>query len=89
MRNLASGLARLFWADIERHHPGIGTLSLPPDAAEQWKQRLRTCTDGGDFFDMYLRSFDRGWEISSPIQESGFWRQRTSALSARPAKPAR
>jgi len=45
--------------------------------------------DGGDFFDMYLRSFDRVWEISSHVQESGFWRQRTSALSAKPAKPAR
>lgn len=45
--------------------------------------------DGGDFFDMYVRSFDRVWEISPPIQESGFWRQRTSALSARPAKAAR
>jgi hypothetical protein len=45
--------------------------------------------DGGDFFDMYLRSFDRVWEISQPIQESGFWRQRTSALSVKPAKAAR
>jgi hypothetical protein len=45
--------------------------------------------DGGDFFDMYLRSFDRVWEIFPPIRESGFWRQRTSALSARPAEAAR
>ena len=45
--------------------------------------------DGGDFFDMYLRSFDRVWEISPPIQESAFWRQRASALSAKPAKAAR
>jgi hypothetical protein len=26
---------------------------------------------------MYFRSFDRVWEISPPIQESGFWRQPT------------
>lgn len=35
--------------------------------------------DGGDFFDMYARSFERVWEISPPVQESGFWRQRTGA----------
>ena len=45
--------------------------------------------DGGDFFDMYIRSFGRVWEISSPVQESAFWHQRTSALSAKPAKAAR
>lgn len=45
--------------------------------------------DGGDFFDMYLRSFDRVREISPPIQESGFWRQRASALSAEPTRAAR
>jgi hypothetical protein len=32
--------------------------------------------DGGDFFDMYVRSFERVWEISPPVQESGFWQQR-------------
>lgn len=32
--------------------------------------------DDGDFFDMYLRSFDRIWKISPPVQESGFWQQR-------------
>jgi integrase len=44
LRNLASALAGLFWADIERHHPGIGTLRLPPEVAEGWKQRVRTYT---------------------------------------------
>ncbi len=45
--------------------------------------------DGGDFFDMYIRSFGRVWETSPPIQESAFWRQRTSALSVKPAQAAR
>lgn len=36
---------------------------------------------GGDFFDMYIRSFERVWEVSSPIQESNFWRQRVAAIN--------
>ena len=39
---LAYHLGGLFWADIERHHPGIGSLRLPPEVASAWKQRLRT-----------------------------------------------
>jgi phosphatidylserine/phosphatidylglycerophosphate/cardiolipin synthase-like enzyme len=42
--------------------------------------------EGGDFFDMYIRSFDRVWEISSPIEESNFWRQRAAAISSAVAK---
>jgi integrase len=37
-------LGRLFWADLERHHPGIGSLRLPDGAATAWKQRLRMVT---------------------------------------------
>jgi site-specific recombinase XerD len=50
---LAQHLGGRFWADIERHHPGINALHLPADAATAWKQRLRTKTttvptpDGG------------------------------------------
>jgi integrase len=32
----------MFWADLERHHPGIGSLHLPAHVAGGWKQRLRT-----------------------------------------------
>ncbi|MDT0453791.1 tyrosine-type recombinase/integrase [Streptomyces hesseae] len=39
-RQLTSTLASTFWADIERHHPGIGTLDLPPEVADAWKARL-------------------------------------------------
>ncbi|MFF5206490.1 hypothetical protein [Streptosporangium sp. NPDC000396] len=28
--------------------------------------------DGGDFFDTYVRSFERVWDISYPIEESNF-----------------
>lgn len=37
---------------------------------------------GGDFFNMYVRSFERVWEVSAPIEESNFWRQRTSAINS-------
>ena len=41
---LAGELAGTFWADIERHHPGIGTLHLPDEIARAWKERARTVT---------------------------------------------
>ncbi len=42
LRMLATSLAGAFWADIERHHPGIDTLHLPVEVADGWKQRLST-----------------------------------------------
>jgi integrase len=44
LRNRSSQLARSFWADLEHHHPGIGSLRLPRDVATAWKQRLQTKT---------------------------------------------
>jgi hypothetical protein len=43
---LAQHLGRNFWADLERHHPGIASLNLPPAAAAAWKQRMRTRPGG-------------------------------------------
>jgi len=40
--SLANFLGKLFWADIERHHPGITSLHLSRDVADGWKRRLRT-----------------------------------------------
>ncbi|MFD5786746.1 tyrosine-type recombinase/integrase [Streptomyces sp. NPDC127037] len=40
--NLARTLTRNFWSDLERHHPGIASLDLPPQVATAWKERLRT-----------------------------------------------
>jgi Phage integrase family len=37
-------LGKLFWADIEAHHPGISSLRLPRDVAAAWKQRVMTRT---------------------------------------------
>ena len=41
---LADTLGRLFWADLEAHHPGISSLRLDPSAAAGWKQRVLTKT---------------------------------------------
>jgi hypothetical protein len=38
--------------------------------------------EGADFFDMYIRSFERVWEISSPVEESNFWQRRAAAMSS-------
>jgi Phage integrase family len=53
LETLAQQLGRLFWQDIECHHPGIDTLNLPAEVARAWKQRLRvkttlTTTPAGD-----------------------------------------
>jgi len=37
-------LGKLFWADIEFHHPGIASLRLSREVADAWKRRLRTVT---------------------------------------------
>lgn len=46
-RGLVARLAGAFWADIERHHPGIDTLNLPRTVADAWKERLRFPQGGG------------------------------------------
>ncbi|MFI9561439.1 helix-turn-helix domain-containing protein [Nonomuraea endophytica] len=43
--------------------------------------------DGGDFFDTYLRSFERVWESAYPIQKSNFHRQRQTRLADCAAVP--
>ncbi|GAA0547682.1 site-specific integrase [Paractinoplanes ferrugineus] len=39
-RVLAATLAGRFWAELEKHHPGIDSLHLAPDVVQAWKQRL-------------------------------------------------
>jgi integrase len=47
LQQLGYILGKLFWADIEQHHPGITSLHLPGDAARAWKQRLQVKESGG------------------------------------------
>ena len=42
---LAATLCGLFWQDLERHHPGIGSLHLDPEVAVAWKERLKLLHD--------------------------------------------
>ncbi|MFE2409970.1 tyrosine-type recombinase/integrase [Kitasatospora sp. NPDC059408] len=42
LEDLSRTLASRFWADLERHHPGIDSLELAPEVAAAWKERLRT-----------------------------------------------
>jgi integrase len=44
LSNLAGVLAGSFWADIEKHHPGIDTLHLTDEVAQAWKERVRVVT---------------------------------------------
>lgn len=37
-------LGKMFWRDLELHHPGIDSLRLPADINAAWKQRLQTKT---------------------------------------------
>jgi hypothetical protein len=41
LQQLGYILGKLFWADIEQHHPGLSSLHLPDDVARAWKQRLQ------------------------------------------------
>jgi integrase len=44
LHKLSYTLGRLFWRDLELHHPGISSLALAPAVAAGWKQRLATKT---------------------------------------------
>jgi integrase len=45
LRSIARNLCRLFWRDLEIHHPGIGSLHLAPEVARAWKDRLAWIRD--------------------------------------------
>lgn len=44
LHKLSYTLGRLFWRDLEIHHPGIASLHLPTDIATAWKQRIASKT---------------------------------------------
>ena len=44
LHKLSYTLGRLFWRDLELHHPGIASLHLPAEVAAAWKQRITTKT---------------------------------------------
>ncbi|MGH3265047.1 MAG: tyrosine-type recombinase/integrase, partial [Trebonia sp.] len=44
LHKLSYVLGRLFWRDLEFHHPGIASLRLSAEVAVGWKQRVATKT---------------------------------------------
>jgi hypothetical protein len=42
LHKLSYTLGRLFWRDLEIHHPGIASLQLPAEVVTAWKQRIAT-----------------------------------------------
>ena len=47
LQRFAYLLGKLFWADLESHHPGIDSLKLSREVAAAWKERVMTKTRGG------------------------------------------
>jgi len=47
LSKLAGDLVRLFWTDLERHHPGIDSINLAPEVAGAWRQRVSYRPAGG------------------------------------------
>jgi len=45
LRHIADTIGRLFWRDLEIHHPGIDSLRLEPAFAQAWKERLAYIRD--------------------------------------------
>ena len=45
LRSIARNLCRLFWRDLEIHHPGIDSLHLASEVARAWKERLAWIRD--------------------------------------------
>jgi hypothetical protein len=65
LRALSFGLGKLFWKDLETHHPGIDSLRLAPDVAAAWKHRIarkttRSKNSAGQVVEVESLRSDRG-----------------------------
>lgn len=84
LANIANHLGRLFWKDLEVHHPGIDSLHLAPEVAAAWKQRMGTIAGGPlagqrrqvpEITYMTVRSFYADlahWGLEDPIRFGRF-----------------
>ncbi|MBF6302981.1 site-specific integrase [Nocardia amamiensis] len=73
LRALAFGLGKLFWKDLEDHHPGIDSLRLHPDVAAAWKQRVamkkvRTKDADGDVIETETRRATGGLNYMTMVR---------------------
>jgi len=71
---LTNRLAKLFWRDIEQHHPGIDTIALSRTVIDAWKRRNEALPNGqprknfNELF-MVVRSFYLDllqWAVEDP-----------------------
>jgi hypothetical protein len=65
LRAVAFSLGKLFWKDLEDHHPGIDSLRLTSGVAAGWKQRIalktvRNKTADGEIVETQTPRADRG-----------------------------
>ncbi|MGH6781584.1 MAG: tyrosine-type recombinase/integrase, partial [Sphingomonadaceae bacterium] len=44
LQHMSYLVGKVFWADLEAHHPGIDSLKLPRDVSASWKKRVMTRT---------------------------------------------
>ncbi|MEU0836392.1 site-specific integrase [Streptomyces sp. NPDC005969] len=73
LRAVAFGLGKLFWKDLEDHHPGIDSLRLAPDVAAGWKRRVamktaRSKTTSGDVVETQVPRADRGMNYLAVVR---------------------
>ena len=74
LQRLAYLLATLFWADLQAHHPGIDSLTLPRDVAAARKQRALTAVQAFCFDIAELADDDPvrwgPWAVRCPVSAS-------------------
>jgi hypothetical protein len=72
-RNVAVCLGKLFWKDLEVHHPSIASLRLSAEVAAAWKKRLATKetrneTAAGEVVEVESLRSDRGINYLSIVR---------------------
>jgi integrase len=84
LASIAYQLGRLFWKDLEIHHPGIDSLRLSSEVAAGWKERLNTISWGPGIGKrralpestmMFVRSFYADiahWGLEDPVRFGQF-----------------
>jgi hypothetical protein len=68
LRSIARNLCRLFWRDLEIHHPGISSLHLPPQVAQAWKERLAHIRDSTGRRCVRRSTTAASWCSSGPLR---------------------
>ncbi|WP_328935122.1 MULTISPECIES: hypothetical protein [unclassified Streptomyces] len=70
---LANHLVSLFWADLERHHPGIDSLRLPSEVSGAWKTRVAVKTVRRRQPDGTTAEKASAYRSMGVVSRTGFW----------------